>query len=61
MGFAFPLFTTQMFDALGYRWGNTLFALVAVVLMPIPFVSLSADTRRIMLIDLAIDTTILGP
>ncbi|KAI5830150.1 MFS general substrate transporter [Schizophyllum commune Tattone D] len=40
MGFAFPLFTTQMFDALGYRWGNTLFALVAVVLMPIPFILL---------------------
>ena len=47
MGFAFPLFTTQMFDALGYRWGNTLFALVAVVLMPIPFVSPSANARRI--------------
>ena len=28
MGVAFPLFTVQMFDALGYRWGNTLFALV---------------------------------
>ena len=38
MGVAFPLFTVQMFDALGYRWGNTLFALVAIVLMPIPFV-----------------------
>lgn len=40
MGFAFPLFTTQMFDALGYRWGNTLFALVAVAMMPIPFILL---------------------
>ncbi|KAI4527333.1 fungal hydrophobin [Schizophyllum commune Loenen D] len=49
MGVAFPLFTVQMFDALGYRWGNTLFALVAIVLMPIPFVLLfwGSKLRRI--------------
>jgi hypothetical protein len=35
---AFPLFTEQMFEALTYKWANTLFALVAVLLLPIPFV-----------------------
>jgi hypothetical protein len=35
---AFPLFTTQMYDALDYKWANTLFGGVAVLLVPIPFV-----------------------
>ncbi|KIM81228.1 hypothetical protein PILCRDRAFT_72078 [Piloderma croceum F 1598] len=38
MGMAFPLFTEQMFAALTYKWANTLFAFVAVLLFPIPFV-----------------------
>lgn len=39
MGMAFPLFTEQMFAALTYKWANTLLALVAVVMIPIPYVS----------------------
>lgn len=38
MGAVFPLFTTKMFQNLGYNWANTIFALIAVVMMPIPFV-----------------------
>ncbi|KAJ7036508.1 MFS polyamine transporter [Mycena alexandri] len=34
----FPLFTAQMFSALGYKWANTMFALIASVMAPIPFV-----------------------
>ena len=37
-GTAFPLFTTQMFKALGYKWANTVFGCVAVIMAPIPFV-----------------------
>lgn len=36
---AFPLFTQQMFAALTYKWGNTLFGVIAVLMIPIPFVS----------------------
>ncbi|KAJ7249547.1 major facilitator superfamily domain-containing protein, partial [Mycena haematopus] len=38
MATIFPLFTKQMFAGLGYNWANTLFALVATVMVPIPFV-----------------------
>ena len=38
MGTAFPLFTKQMFAALGYNWANTMFALIATLMVPIPFV-----------------------
>jgi hypothetical protein len=38
-GTAFPLFINQVYDALGFPWGNTLFALLATVLAPVPFVS----------------------
>ena len=38
MGTIFPLFTTQLFDALGYPIGTTVFACVAVLMIPIPFV-----------------------
>ncbi|PCH44464.1 MFS general substrate transporter [Wolfiporia cocos MD-104 SS10] len=38
MGMAFPLFTQQMFASLTYHWANTLFALIAVVMIPIPFI-----------------------
>ena len=41
MGTVFPLFTTQMFDALGYPIGATVFACVAVLMVPIPFVRLA--------------------
>jgi hypothetical protein len=34
----FPLFTTQMFDRMTYKWANTLVALIAVVMIPIPYV-----------------------
>lgn len=35
-GAGFPLFATQMFDALGVNWTGTLLGCVAVVLVPIP-------------------------
>ena len=35
---AFPLFSTQMFRALDYKWASTLFGGVAVLLVPVPFV-----------------------
>ncbi|KAJ7498000.1 MFS polyamine transporter [Mycena galericulata] len=37
MATIFPLFTKQMFAALGYNWANTMFALIALVMVPIPF------------------------
>lgn len=37
---AFPLFTQQMLKTLGYNWSNTLFALVALALVPVPMVCL---------------------
>jgi hypothetical protein len=38
-GTAFPLFITQLNDSVGYPWSNTLFALLAVALAPVPYVS----------------------
>jgi len=38
IGAAFPLFTVQMYEALGYNWANTLFGCLAVIMVPIPFV-----------------------
>ncbi|KAJ3570415.1 hypothetical protein NP233_g4421 [Leucocoprinus birnbaumii] len=35
---SFPLFTQQMYRQLGFPWANTLFAFIALLLMPIPFV-----------------------
>ncbi|KAG5643367.1 hypothetical protein DXG03_001015 [Asterophora parasitica] len=35
---AFPLFTNQMFKTLDYKWANTLFGCIAVLMIPIPFV-----------------------
>ncbi|PAV20009.1 MFS general substrate transporter [Pyrrhoderma noxium] len=37
-GCVFPLFTNQMYDRLGFRWANTVFACIAVLMMPIPFI-----------------------
>ncbi|KAJ7065360.1 MFS polyamine transporter [Mycena amicta] len=38
MGTAFPLFTKQMFARMGYNWANTMFALIAAAMVPIPFI-----------------------
>ncbi|KIY54024.1 MFS general substrate transporter [Fistulina hepatica ATCC 64428] len=38
MGMAFPLFTHQMYDNLGYQWANTMFAFIAMAMVPIPVV-----------------------
>ncbi|KAH7920530.1 MFS general substrate transporter [Leucogyrophana mollusca] len=35
---AFPLFTQQMFARLTYRWANTMFAIIATAMIPIPYV-----------------------
>ncbi|KAF7306810.1 hypothetical protein MIND_00472700 [Mycena indigotica] len=37
-GAAFPLFATQMYDALGPRWASSLLGFVALIMMPLPFV-----------------------
>lgn len=37
-GAVFPLFATQMFEAMNPRWASTLLGCVALVLMPIPLV-----------------------
>ncbi|TCD71762.1 hypothetical protein EIP91_003105 [Steccherinum ochraceum] len=37
-GMAFPLFTNQMYAAMTYKWANTLFALLAALMIPIPFI-----------------------
>ncbi|POY72513.1 hypothetical protein BMF94_4339 [Rhodotorula taiwanensis] len=38
VGFAFPLFTRQMFSKLGNQWALTLIAFLALIMAPIPFV-----------------------
>ncbi|KIY53422.1 MFS general substrate transporter [Fistulina hepatica ATCC 64428] len=37
-GAAFPLFSTQMYNALGPRWASSLIGFVALAMVPIPFV-----------------------
>ncbi|KAM5544315.1 hypothetical protein V8D89_001975 [Ganoderma adspersum] len=37
-GAAFPLFATQMFEALNPRWASTLLGCLAILLMPIPVI-----------------------
>ncbi|KAF9461093.1 major facilitator superfamily domain-containing protein [Collybia nuda] len=39
MGAIFPLFTQAMFRTLTYKWANTLFACIAVLMIPIPYAS----------------------
>ncbi|KAF9219733.1 MFS general substrate transporter [Gyrodon lividus] len=34
----FPLFAQQMYSNLTYKWSNTLFALISVAMIPIPYV-----------------------
>ena len=38
MGTVFPLFTNQMFRTLGYKWANSLFGLIALAMIPLPYV-----------------------
>jgi hypothetical protein len=47
-GTAFPLFINQVYDALGFPWGNTLFALLGAVLAPVPFVRASGPVARVV-------------
>ncbi|RYP09308.1 hypothetical protein DL764_001355 [Monosporascus ibericus] len=37
-GAAFPMFGKQLFERLGYQWGASLVASIAIILAPIPFV-----------------------
>lgn len=37
-GAAFPLFTTQMYDRMTFKWANTVFACIALLMVPIPFI-----------------------
>ncbi|KAF8836966.1 MFS general substrate transporter [Paxillus ammoniavirescens] len=38
LGAIFPLFAQQVYDSLTYKWANTLFALVSVAMIPIPYI-----------------------
>jgi hypothetical protein len=38
MGASFPLFTVQMYDALGVKWATLLLAFVCLVMVPIPWI-----------------------
>ncbi|KAI5805604.1 major facilitator superfamily domain-containing protein [Peziza echinospora] len=38
LAMAFPLFTAQMYERLGIAWATSVFAFIAVLLMPIPWV-----------------------
>jgi hypothetical protein len=44
-GAAFPLFATQMFEALNPRWAGTLLGCVALLMMPLPFVLMKFGPR----------------
>lgn len=48
MAGAFPLFGLQMYEKMGIQWATTLLALVAIVLIPIPFLfyRYGAEIRR---------------
>lgn len=37
-GAVFPLFTFQMYEALGIAWATSLLAFIGLALLPIPFV-----------------------
>jgi hypothetical protein len=43
MGSVFPFFTNHMFRVLGYAWANSLFAFIALLMIPIPFVHFIFD------------------
>jgi hypothetical protein len=38
MGASFPLFTVQMYDALGVQWATLLLVFVCLVMVPIPWI-----------------------
>ncbi|KAK7468768.1 hypothetical protein VKT23_003269 [Stygiomarasmius scandens] len=44
-GAAFPLFATQMFEALGPRWASSLLGFVALAMTPIPFIFLKYGAK----------------
>ena len=37
LGAAFPLFTLQMYEAMGLHWAGSVFAFVGLVMMPVPW------------------------
>lgn len=37
-GAAFPLFTIQMYEAMGVHWAGSVFAFVALAMMPVPWI-----------------------
>ena len=37
-GFAFPLFATQIYDALGINWATSLIAFLSLACTPFPFI-----------------------
>lgn len=45
-GMAFPLFCSQMFAKLTYHWAITLFAFIAMAMIPIPYVSDCGDSLQ---------------
>ena len=45
-GFAFPLFVPAMYRSLGYGWGNTTIAAIAVIIgLPAPILVWKLGTR----------------
>jgi hypothetical protein len=58
-GAAFPLFTNQLYGALGFPWSNTLFALLAVALAPVPYVGFLCDTMDIVLTNVVVPDLVL--
>ena len=42
---AFPLFATQMYEALGVRWATSLLGFIALAMAPIPWVFYRHGTR----------------
>lgn len=47
LGTVFPLFTQQMYRKLTYKWANTLFGCIALLMLPIPFVRSSPFLVRL--------------
>lgn len=40
LGAAFPLFTLQMYEAMGIHWAGSVFAFISLLLMPVPWIFL---------------------
>jgi hypothetical protein len=45
MGASFPLFTVQMYDALGVKWATLLLVFVCMLMVPIPWVFYKFEPR----------------